>query len=96
MLWDLSYFDPMWSVIVDGMHNLFEGLVVYHFRTVLGIDHPNKQHCQEKHADPHQLAAAHSILVANPTPSQCSFKSMTIGVLKALCAEQGLVLPDVS
>ena len=62
VLWGLSYFNPMQSVIVDGMHNLFEGLVAYHCRTVLGIDRPDKQHPQEKPADPHQLAAAHTFL----------------------------------
>ena len=92
-LWGLSYFNPTQSVIVDGMHNLFEGLIAYHCRTVLGIDHPDKQCPQEQPADPHQHAAAHTLLAKNPIPSWCSFESMTIAVLKVLCAERGLALP---
>jgi len=42
-LWGLSYFDPTRSVIVDGMHNLFEGLVEFHCRHVLGIDDPDPE-----------------------------------------------------
>ena len=92
-LWGLSYFNLTRSVIVDGMHNLFEGLVAYHCRTVLGIDRPDEQRPQEKPADPRQLAAAHTLLTKNPIPSRRSFESMTIAVLKVLCAERGLALP---
>lgn len=95
--WGLSYFDPTRSAIIDGMHNLFEGLVQYHCRMVLGIDRPEetrrRRRRQEKSADPVQLAAAHRLLARDPSPSRRKLESMTIPVLKALCDERGLALP---
>lgn len=94
--WGLSYFDPTRSAIINGMHNLFEGLVQYHCRIVLGIDRPEETHrcrCQEKSADLIQLAAAHRLLAKDPRPSRCKLESMNIPVLKALCIEWGLALP---
>lgn len=38
----LPYFDIVRFVVVDGMHNLFLGLIKDHFRQVLGIDHAGK------------------------------------------------------
>lgn len=35
----LPYFDIVRFVVVDGMHNLFLGLIKDHFRQVLGMDH---------------------------------------------------------
>lgn len=35
----LPYFDIVKFVVVDGMHNLFLGLIKDHFRQVLGMDH---------------------------------------------------------
>ena len=93
--WGLSYFDLTWSTIIDGMHNLFEGVVSYHCRIVLGIDCPDEQRRQEKPADPCQLAVARNLLVRNSTPSWQSLETMTIAVLKVLCMERGIALPVV-
>ncbi|KAJ7600160.1 hypothetical protein C8J56DRAFT_767977 [Mycena floridula] len=38
VLWELPYFDLTKMVIIDGMHNLFLGLVQHHFRVILGIN----------------------------------------------------------
>ena len=38
MLLELSYWDPMKSVVVDAMHNLFLNLVKHHCREILQID----------------------------------------------------------
>ena len=35
---DLPYWDNLLSVVVDGMHNLFLGLVAHHVRTIIGLD----------------------------------------------------------
>lgn len=95
-MWGLSYFDPTRSVIVDGMHNLFEGLVQFHCRTVLGIDRPEEQRRrQNKPADPRKLAAARALLAKNPSPPRRSLESMSIAILKVLCAERSLALPDL-
>ncbi|KZP07470.1 hypothetical protein FIBSPDRAFT_665001, partial [Athelia psychrophila] len=37
-LWRLPYYDPIRMLIIDGMHNLFEGLVQFHCRYLLGIN----------------------------------------------------------
>ncbi|KZP10218.1 hypothetical protein FIBSPDRAFT_683853, partial [Athelia psychrophila] len=37
-LWRLPYYNPIRMLVIDGMHNLFEGLVQFHCRYVLGID----------------------------------------------------------
>lgn len=92
-LWGLSYFDPTRSVIVDGMHNLFEGLVAYHIRTVLGIDRPDEQRRREKSANPEQLALARAVLAKHPPPTRQKLERMTIPVLTALCVERKLALP---
>lgn len=36
----LPYWDPTRSLVVDGMHNLFLGLVQYHVRSIIGMDTP--------------------------------------------------------
>jgi len=92
-LWGLSYLDPTRSVVVDGMHNIFEGLVAYHCRVVLGIDTPDPEPAEEKTADPLQLASAIKLFGQGPTRS--TLERFTIPVLKALCLHNSLTLPDV-
>ncbi|KAI8989143.1 hypothetical protein BD414DRAFT_327419 [Trametes punicea] len=36
-LWRLPYWDPTRQLVVDSMHCIFEGLVPYHFRDILGL-----------------------------------------------------------
>ncbi|KAI0349222.1 hypothetical protein OH77DRAFT_1499641 [Trametes cingulata] len=36
-LWRLPYWDPTRQLVVDSMHCIFEGLVPYHFREILGL-----------------------------------------------------------
>ena len=95
--WGLSYFDPTRSVIIEGMHNLFEGLVPYHCRTVLGIDRPEetRRRRQDKPADTYKFTAAQSLSAGDPGPSRRSLENMTIAGLKVLCTERGLALPVV-
>ena len=91
-LWGLSYFNPLRSVIVDGMHNLLEGVVQYHIRTVLGLDCPiREQEEDSKPVDPKQLASATELL--HRRPSRRRLERLTVPVLKALCAQRGVVLP---
>ncbi|KAI0634151.1 hypothetical protein C8Q77DRAFT_1173032 [Trametes polyzona] len=40
-LWRLPYWDPTRQLVVDPMHCLYEGLVPYHFRDVLGLTSAN-------------------------------------------------------
>jgi hypothetical protein len=92
-LWRLSYFDPVRSVVVDGMHNIFEGLVKYHCRVVLGIDTPDPEPTEEKAADPVKLSSAIELFERAPTRN--TLERFTIPVLKALCLHNNLALPDV-
>ena len=62
-MWGLSYFNPCHSVIIDGMHNLLEGLVQYHVHTILGLDCPIREQEEEsKETDPEQLVSATKLL----------------------------------
>ncbi|PIL30391.1 hypothetical protein GSI_07577 [Ganoderma sinense ZZ0214-1] len=36
-LWRLPYWDPTHQLVVDSMHCIFEGLIPYHFRDILGL-----------------------------------------------------------
>ncbi|OCH84644.1 hypothetical protein OBBRIDRAFT_815396 [Obba rivulosa] len=36
-LWRLPYWDPICQLVVDSMHCIFEGLVLYHFCGILGL-----------------------------------------------------------
>ena len=40
-LWRLPYWDPTRQLVVDSMHCIFEGLVPYHFRDILGLTSAN-------------------------------------------------------
>lgn len=93
VMWKLGYFDPTRSVIVDGMHNIFEGLVQFHCREILGIDSPTCEPAEEKAADPHQLESAIKLFAKGPT--RRSLERFTIPVLKALCFTNRLTLPNV-
>jgi hypothetical protein len=95
VMWKLSYFDPTRSVIVDGMHNIFEGLVQYHCREILGIDSPTCEPAEEKAADPHQLESAIKLFAKAKGPTRRSLERFTIPVLKALCFTNRLTLPNV-
>ena len=92
-LWGLSYFDPTWSVIVDGMHNLFEGLVEFHCRNVLGIDRPPPEQ-EDEVADPSQLAIASKLLARGA--ARHSLERFTMAVLKTLCSNNDLTLPIIA
>jgi predicted Fe-S protein YdhL (DUF1289 family) len=92
-LWELSYFDPTRSVVIDGMHNIFEGLVEYHIRVVLGIDTPEPEQVEEKAADHHQLASAIKQFEQRPTRS--ALERYSIPVLKALCLHNDITLPSI-
>ncbi|KIM83865.1 hypothetical protein PILCRDRAFT_6746 [Piloderma croceum F 1598] len=79
-------------VIVDGMHTLFERVVSYHCCTILGINHAKSE---EQIVTPAQLVSAKTLLASNP--SQNKLKTLTVAILKALCAERGvdiLFLPN--
>ncbi|KIM80258.1 hypothetical protein PILCRDRAFT_52868, partial [Piloderma croceum F 1598] len=75
------------------MHNIFEGLVEFHCRVVLGIDTPDPELTEEKAADPVKLSSAIKLFERGPTRN--TLERFTIPVLKALCLHNNLALPDV-
>ena len=40
-LWRLPYWDPTCQLVIDSMHCIFEGLIPYHFRNILGLTSTN-------------------------------------------------------
>lgn len=87
--WRLPYFNPLKHVVVDGMHTLFLGLVEYHIRQILGID---DDEVAEEPVDPKKLAEARVVYANTPTSNRLN--NATVPVLKALCREQGIELPE--
>jgi hypothetical protein len=73
------------------MHNIFEGLVQYHCRTILGIDAPDPEPTEEKAADPLRLSSAINLFAQGATRN--TLERFTIPVLKALCLHHNLALP---
>ena len=45
-LWRLPYWDPTRQLVVDSMHCIFEGLIPYHFRDILGLTSANAKETQ--------------------------------------------------
>ena len=85
---------PYWHhrrVAVDGMHNLFLGLLQHHFRDVLGVDLPAGEQ-DTASADPRDINRAEHILANSPTHS--ALKRIPVVALKALCGAKGLLGVD--
>jgi hypothetical protein len=94
----LPYWDPTRAVVVDGMHNLFLGLVQFHVRNVLqiaGVVSFDEEEEQLPSATPEEMLEARKALEKGPTkPSD--LKKVKIPALLSLCAEFGIVIsrPD--
>jgi hypothetical protein len=82
----LPYWDPMRHVVVDGMHNLFLGLVQFHCRIVLGISTPVTN--TKKDDSYNDMEHARPLLSSNPTTN--TLRRLKVRVLRAWCKEQGL------
>lgn len=87
----MSYYDPTRSVVVDGMHNIFEGLVQFHCREILGLDRPEAEKA-EIQVDPRKLKAARETWKRNPT--RAHLKRLSIPILSMLCSDNELDLPE--
>ncbi|KAH7918137.1 hypothetical protein BV22DRAFT_986532, partial [Leucogyrophana mollusca] len=76
------------------MHNLLLGLVMFHFRNVLGIDnsHNRRQTVESQPATVEEVEEARKVLGPNATAK--TLGRLTVPVLKALCAENNVkVIP---
>lgn len=90
-LWRLSYYDPVKMLVIDGMHNLFEGLVQYHCRYILGISEGDTV-ADMIPPTVKELEGAKKLL-GSPKASESAKGRLKFNVLKALCQERDL-LPD--
>jgi hypothetical protein len=92
----LPYWDPTRHVVVDGMHNLFLGLVQFHHRIVLGISTPvgNTKEEQNDTQVQIELEEARPKLSSHPTASQ--LRKLKVDVLRAWCNERGMRIPEQS
>lgn len=90
----LPYFHPHRSVIIDGMHNLFLGLCMYHVRNFLGIDARAEEEILKSDAKVNleQLAVARSKLKADPSID--TIKSFSFSILRALCDENDVLTEE--
>lgn len=85
----------MQFVVIDGMHNLFLGVVQYHFRNVITIDKQASKAMRKpeiKPVDPKELDKGRTILESNPTAS--AMTCLRLPILQALVQEIGITLPD--
>lgn len=89
--WRLPYYDPIRMLVIDGMHNLFEGLVQLHCRYILCIDKAEADG-EEVTATPEEIENAKDVL-ASPLSSKTAKDRLKLNVLKAICEERDL-LPD--
>lgn len=92
----LPYFDPTRFVVVNGMHNLFLGLIRHHFRILLGMDIPipredddddNPHPKQERPPTIVEMEKGRKIMIS---PSFTQLHTLRIPVLRALCDENAL------
>ena len=89
-LWRLSYYDPVRMLVIDGMHNLFEGLVQFHCRYVLAINASEAEN-EEIAPTESEMDEAKKVL-DSPASSESAKGRIKMAVLKALCTERD-VLP---
>lgn len=92
-LWRLSYYSPIKMLVIDGMHNLFEGLVQFHCRYVLGID-GSEAETEETIPTTREIDGAKKILSSSRS-SEAAKGRIKFHVLKAICREKDL-LPEQS
>jgi hypothetical protein len=90
-LWDLPYWDPTKYVVVDGMHNLFLGLVKYHFREVLGMEILDSKPSEDKEPEPEREITEKEMVKARKimeNPNSTQLRKFRIPILRALCDEK--------
>jgi Transposase family tnp2 len=88
----LPYWDQTLSVIIDGMHNIFLGLMQRHSRVILGLQ-INSLEKDEAPVCPKKLKKANALLSSNPSANK--LKTFSLPVLKELCRVRNLTLPPL-
>ena len=91
----LPYWDPMRFIVIDGMHNLFLGVVQHHFREVIVIDKQGSKEfrkADKRPVDAKEMDNGRKIMKSNPTTS--SLARLRLPVLANLVEESGVVLSN--
>jgi hypothetical protein len=88
VLMELEYWDPTTMVPVDGMHNLFLGLLQYHARTVLGMDSAGSRN--EKATETLGQLENARVMLSDASPESLDLRTLTVDVLRILCEERGI------
>lgn len=89
----LPYWDPLRFIVIDGMHNLFLGLVQFHFRDLIMIDKPANQEGRKgtavlaKPINPKALENARTLWKLGASPS--SLNRLSLPILEKLLEECG-------
>ena len=88
VLMELEYWDPTIMVPIDGMHNLFLGLLQYHARTVLGMDSAGTRN--DKATETLEQVQNARVMLSNGSPELLDLRTLTVDVLRILCEERGI------
>jgi hypothetical protein len=88
----LSYWDPTRYIIIDGMHNLFLGLVRHHFREIIGTQWKEPavdEDFQDKKISEKEINKGRRVFHASPTKAK--LQRLSIPVLRTLCIEYNIL-----
>jgi hypothetical protein len=91
-LLNLLYWDPTIFAIIDGMHNLFLGLVKHHFREIIGTEWKetsDEEVFHEKEVSDKEMAKGRRLLQENPTNTK--LQRLKVNVLQNLCREYNVL-----
>ena len=82
-------------IVIDGMHNLFLGVVQHHFKEVIVIDKQGSKEfrkADKRPVDAKEMDNGRKIMKSNPTTS--SLAHLQLPVLANLVEESGVVLSN--
>jgi hypothetical protein len=94
----LPYWDPTKFVVVDGMHNLFLGLVQFHMRKVLGMNllgNIGEDDNSLREATPEEMTKARNIW-AKGVKSKNQLKRVNMPALQGLCLENEIAVKKLA
>ena len=85
---ELEYWDLTTMVPVDGMHNLFIGLLQYHAQMVLGMDSTGSRN--EKVTETLRQVENAREMLSHTSPESLDLRTLMVDVLRILCEERGI------
>jgi hypothetical protein len=94
VLLELPYWDPTKSIVVDSMHNLFLGLVRFHFRHIICVDTSPGRHDVDDDPPVSEKAMKKARKLFRSGPTRKKLRRLTVPILKTLCEEIQVSIPD--